>query len=136
MTYTPPLNAILFVLTRLIGLDKLAALPGHDSVSEDLTRSILEEAGKLAAETFAPLNHTGDRQGLKFSNNNVTMPDGFKAAYKEYVDGGWNGLSFSEAIGGQGLPATLAMPVQETKAQLNLFRHTARQHKRKNICQK
>ncbi len=120
MTYTPPLNDILFILTRLIGLDKLAALPGHDSVSEDLTRSILEEAGKLAVGTFAPLNHAGDKQGLKFSNNNVTMPDGFKAAYQEYVDGGWNGLSFSEAIGGQGLPATLAMPVQEMLQTANL----------------
>ena len=120
MTYTPPLNDILFVLTRLVGLDKLAALPGHDSVSEDLTRSILEEAGKLAAETFAPLNHKGDKQGLKFSNNIVTMPDGFVAAYKEYVDGGWNGLSSSEAIGGQGLPATLAMPVQEMLQTANI----------------
>ncbi|MBY0428849.1 MAG: acyl-CoA dehydrogenase [Alphaproteobacteria bacterium] len=120
MTYTPPLNDILFVLTRLIGLDKIAALPGYDSVSDDLTRSILEEAGKLAAGTFAPLNHNGDKQGLKFSNNAVTMPDGFVAAYKEYVDGGWNGLSFSEEIGGQGLPATLAMPVQEMLQTANL----------------
>ena len=120
MTYTPPINDILFVLTRLIGLDKIAALPGYDSVSNDLTRSILEEAGKLAAGTFAPLNHSGDKQGLKFSNNTVTMPDGFAAAYKEYVDGGWNGLSFSEEIGGQGLPATLAMPVQEMLQTANL----------------
>lgn len=120
MTYTPPINDILFVLTRLIGIEKLAKLPGFDSISEDLTRSILEEAGKLAAGTFAPLNHTGDKQGLKFSNNTVTMPDGFAAAYKEYVDGGWNGLSFGEDIGGQGLPATLAMPVQEMLQTANL----------------
>ncbi len=120
MTYTPPINDILFVLTRLIGLDKLASLPGYDSVSEDLTRSILEEAGKLAAGTFAPLNHAGDKQGLKFSNHAVKMPDGFADAYKEYVDGGWNGLSFSEEIGGQGLPATLAMPVQEMLQTANL----------------
>lgn len=120
MTYTPPINDIQFVLTRLIGIEKLAALSGFDSTSEDLTRSILEEAGKLAAGTFAPLNHTGDKQGLKFSNNAVKMPDGFAAAYKEYVDGGWNGLSFGEDIGGQGLPATLAMPVQEMLQTANL----------------
>ena len=120
MTYTPPINDILFVLTRLIGIKKLAALPGFDSVSDDLTRSILEEAGKLAAGTFAPLNHAGDKQGLKFSNGTVKMPDGFAAAYQEYVDGGWNGLSFGEDIGGQGLPATLAMPVQEMLQTANL----------------
>ncbi|NDE90593.1 MAG: acyl-CoA dehydrogenase [Alphaproteobacteria bacterium] len=120
MTYTPPINDILFVLTRLIGIEKLAALPGYDSVSDDLTRSILEEAGKLASGTFAPLNHEGDKQGLKFSNNSVTMPTGFADAYKEYVAGGWNGLSFPESIGGQGLPATLAMPVQEMLQTANL----------------
>lgn len=120
MTYTPPIQDMLFILRHLVGLQRLHALPNADSVSDDLIASILTEAGKLAAEVFAPLNHSGDKQGLRFKDGAITMPDGFAQAYQAYVDGGWNGLPFAEAHGGQGLPATLAMPVQEMLQSANL----------------
>jgi alkylation response protein AidB-like acyl-CoA dehydrogenase len=113
MTYTAPITDILFVLKRLIGFKKL-------NLGDDLAQSILEEAGKLAAQTFAPLNHSGDKQGLKFENKTITMPTGFAAAYKEYVNGGWNGLPFAESVGGMGLPSTLGMAVQEMLQSANL----------------
>jgi alkylation response protein AidB-like acyl-CoA dehydrogenase len=118
--YTPPLNDIRFVLNHLIGLEKLAALPGCDQVSEDLVSAILEEAGKLAAESFAPLNQKGDKEGLKFFNGEIKTPAGSKEAYQLYVEGGWNGLPFEEAHGGQGLPFTLAIAVQEMLQSANL----------------
>lgn len=118
--YNPPLTDLTFTLKHLIGLEKLAALPGYDQVSEDLVTAILEEAGKLAAETFAPLNAKGDRQGLKFNNGKVKTPDGFKEAYALYVEGGWNGLAFAEEYGGQNLPFTLSMAVQELLQSANL----------------
>jgi hypothetical protein len=104
--YTPSLADIRFVLTRLIGLEKL-------SVNAELADAILEEAGKIASEQFAPLNRVGDIHGAKFNNGLTTMPPGFKEAYKAYADGGWNGLPASNEIGGQGLPWLLAMAVQE-----------------------
>jgi alkylation response protein AidB-like acyl-CoA dehydrogenase len=118
--YQPPLQDILFNLKCLIGFEKLAELKGCAEVNEELARSILEEAGKLASETFAPLNAKGDRQGLKFENGSVKTPEGFKAAYQLYVEGGWNGLCFPEEHGGQALPFTLAMPVQEMLQSGNL----------------
>src|SRR5262245_61433469 len=111
MAYTPPLNHILFTLKHIIGFDALAALPGCAAVNEELASAILEEAGKLAAETFAPLNAKGDKQGLKFENGAVKTPAGFREAYKLYVDGGWNGLCSPEGVGGQNLPFTLSMAV-------------------------
>lgn len=118
--YHPPLTDLSFTLRNLIGIEKLAGLPGYDQVSEDLITAILEEAGKLAAETFAPLNAKGDRQGLKFDNGKVKTPDGFKDAYQLYVEGGWNGLAFAEEWGGQNLPFTVSMAVQELLQSANL----------------
>ncbi len=111
--FTPPLNDIQFVLTRLIGLDKLASLPGYDSIGDDLVSAILSEAGKIASEVFAPLNDVGDKTGVKFENGAVTMPPGFKDAYNAFTEGGWNGLAVEEKFGGQGLPSLVNMAVYD-----------------------
>jgi len=118
--YTPPLDDIRFILTRLIGLEALSALPGYDGVSAEVVDAVLDEAGKIAGEIFAPLNTTGDKIGAKFDGATVTMPPGFQAAYQAYVDGGWNGMPVDEALGGQGLPWSVAMPVQEMLQAANL----------------
>ena len=118
--FTPPLSDIRFVLTRLIGSDQLAALPAYESVDADMVDAVLSEAGKIAAEQFAPLNEIGDKQGVIFANDTLTMPAGFRAAYQAYVKGGWNGLPVETALGGQGLPWLLAMSVQEMLQAANI----------------
>jgi alkylation response protein AidB-like acyl-CoA dehydrogenase len=118
--YTPPLADIRFLLTRLIGIEPLAGLPGYDAVTEDLIEAVLDETAKIASDVFAPLNEVGDRKGAKFENGVVTMPSGFKDAYWAFVDGGWNGLAVDTEAGGQGLPASLALPVQEMLQSANL----------------
>jgi alkylation response protein AidB-like acyl-CoA dehydrogenase len=111
--YTPPLTEIRFVLSRLIGFDKLLSLPGYDAFGEDVIDAVLSEAGKIASEVFAPLNDAGDKVGAKFSNDKVTMPPGFKDAYRAFIDGGWNGLQVDEEFGAQGLPSLNGMSVFE-----------------------
>jgi 3-(methylthio)propanoyl-CoA dehydrogenase len=120
MSYTPPLADIRFILKHLIGLDQLAALPGYETTDADLIDSVLEAAGTLASETFAPLNHAGDKTKAKLTDQGIVMPPGFRDAYRAYVDGGWNGLPFDTDIGGQGLPWCVAMPVQEMWQSANL----------------
>ncbi len=118
--YSPPLADIRFLLARLIGYERLAALPGCESVNEELADAVLTEAAKLASEVFAPLNTVGDNQGAQFQDGNVTMPDGFREAYKAHVVGGWNSLPVSNELGGQGLPWSFALPVQEMWQSANL----------------
>jgi 3-(methylthio)propanoyl-CoA dehydrogenase len=120
MTYRPPLTDIRFTLSQLVGYEALGALPGTTRVDAEMADAILEEAGKLAAESFAPLNQKGDKEGLTFSNGDVKTPGGFRDAYKLYTDGGWNGLCFAEDVGGQNLPFTLSMAVQEMLQSANL----------------
>ncbi len=118
--YNAPLADIRFLLTRLIGLENVAALPGYESVNEELADAVLGEASKIASEVFAPLNHASDKHGAKFENYGVTMPIGCREAYQDFVDGGWNGLAVEETHGGQGLPWLISMPVQEMLQSANL----------------
>lgn len=112
-SYSPPIDHMRFVLNRMVGIDNLAALPGYGDVDPSLVDQILNEAGKFAAGELAPLNKTGDQQGAKLENGVVRTPEGFKEAYRQFIDGGWNGLQFPEEYGGQGLPWTVATAVSE-----------------------
>lgn len=104
--YTPPLDDMVFLLHDVLGFE-------HDELDRDTTEAILGEAAKLASEVLAPLNWPGDQHGSVFKDGEVTTPPGFKEAYAQYRDGGWNAVPFEEEYGGQGLPWALAFPVQE-----------------------
>jgi len=111
--YTAPIEDMRFVLNRLVGLDRIAALPGYEDATPELVDAVLEEAGKLASEVLAPINASGDREHSVLENGVVRTPKGFKAAYDQYRDGGWNAVPFEPEYGGQGLPWTVAFAVQE-----------------------
>jgi alkylation response protein AidB-like acyl-CoA dehydrogenase len=111
--YHPPIDEARFALEAAGGLSDITALPGFEEVSADLVDAVLEAAGKLAGEVIAPLNRIGDTAGCRYENGVVYSPDGFRDAYRQYVEGGWNGLPFDPAHGGQGMPWLLAMAVQE-----------------------
>jgi alkylation response protein AidB-like acyl-CoA dehydrogenase len=111
--YNAPLADMQFVIERLCDLPKLAATPAFGEVSSELVAAVLEQAGTLAAEVLAPLNRLGDTVGAVHTGDGVRMPDGWQAAYQQFVEGGWNGLNFSTEWGGQGLPKVLATAVAE-----------------------
>ncbi|MBL8835044.1 MAG: acyl-CoA dehydrogenase [Alphaproteobacteria bacterium] len=111
--YRPPIREMQFVLQHVVGLERLAALPGGEAVETDLVGHVLEEAGKLAADVLAPLNRVGDREPARLDNGVVRTPPGFREAYRHYVEGGWNSVPFPPDHGGQGLPWVVATAVQE-----------------------
>jgi alkylation response protein AidB-like acyl-CoA dehydrogenase len=116
MSYTAPVEDFLFALEELAGIREIAALPGYGEVTPELVRSVLKEAAKFTAGVIAALNRVGDQQGSRFENGVVRTPDGFREAYAKFAAAGWNGLPFDPEHGGQGLPWTLAMAVQEMTA--------------------
>jgi alkylation response protein AidB-like acyl-CoA dehydrogenase len=111
--YAAPLADMRFALTEIAGIREIAALPGCEQATDDLVDAVLEEAGKLAGGVLAPLNRDGDQQGSTLENGVVRTPEGFKEAYRHYVEGGWNALPFAPEHGGQGLPMALATAVLE-----------------------
>ncbi len=111
--YTAPLRDMEFVLRELAGIDDVAALPGYEEASWELVASVLEEAGRIASEVLAPLNHSGDRQGARLTDGKVLTADGWDAAYRTLADGNWIGLSAHPQYGGMGLPGVVNVAVSE-----------------------
>ena len=111
--YTAPLRDMRFALHEVIGLDRVSAIPAFESATPDLVDAVLEEAGKLASGVLAPLNTVGDKEGAKLANGVVRTATGWKDAYAQYRDGGWNSVPFEPEYGGQGLPFVVATAVQE-----------------------
>jgi 3-(methylthio)propanoyl-CoA dehydrogenase len=120
MTFTAPIAEQRFVLTHVTKIDELAAHSRYDAASPDMVDAILAGAGVFAAGEFAPLNWPGDVTGAKWDDGVVTMPPGFREAYKAYVEGGWGTLDGPEAFGGQGLPFALATVVLEDLGAANM----------------
>ncbi len=119
--YKAPVREAQFLLNEVFGIERYGNLPGFSDLTPDMLEAVLNESAKLAEETFLPLNLSGDKQGCKRADNgDVKTPDGFKAAYDAYVQGGWNGISADPAYGGQGLPATLAAVVNEFCCSANM----------------
>ncbi len=111
--YLAPLKDMRFVLTELTGLDEVAALPGYEEATPDVVDAILDEAGKFASGVLAPLDRVGDREGARWADKAVTMPAGFKEAYRQYSESGWGALDCAPDHGGQGLPRLVAAAVAE-----------------------
>jgi alkylation response protein AidB-like acyl-CoA dehydrogenase len=108
MNYQPnALEATFFMETVLNASERLAELPPFQEVDAALMAQILEEAGKFISDEIAPLNQTGDAEGAKFSQGQVTMPPGFTAAYQAFWRAGWASLTADTEDGGQGLPTLL-----------------------------
>ncbi len=118
--YNAPLQDMRFTLNHVVGLEQVATLPGFDVVTPDLVDQVLEEASKLARDVLAPLNWVGDQEGAKLENGVVTTASGFRDAYWKYAEGGWNAVPFDPDHGGQGLPWTLALPIQEMWTSANM----------------
>jgi alkylation response protein AidB-like acyl-CoA dehydrogenase len=112
-SYIAPLKDMKFVINELAGLDEISKLPGCEEVNADLVDAVLGEAAKFAQAVLEPLNRIGDKEGAKLANHVVTSPTGFKAAYKQFSEAGWNSLGGMTEYGGQGLPHLVSNPVQE-----------------------
>ena len=109
-TYTPPLRDMHFVLHELLDVTaELKAMPRHAELDADTINQVIEEGGKFAAEVIFPLNLSGDREGCRYdaASRSVSAPQGFRDAYRHYVDAGWPSLSCDPEYEGQGLPVVL-----------------------------
>ena len=112
--YQAPLSEMRFVMNELAGLDQVAKLPGYEEAAPDVVAAILQEASKFATDVLDPLNRSGDAEGAKrLEDGTVKTPVGFKAAYRQYCENGWNGLTKNPEHGGQGLPQLVATAVEE-----------------------
>jgi alkylation response protein AidB-like acyl-CoA dehydrogenase len=107
MTYRAPVAEIAFALKHGAGFAQALADGLYGDFAESDADAVLEEAGRFATDVIAPLNRVGDRHGTPFKDGAVTMPPGWKEAYRAWAAAGWNGLAASPEWGGQGLPKAI-----------------------------
>ncbi|WP_416757247.1 acyl-CoA dehydrogenase [Pseudomonas sp. BNK-6] len=113
-SYQAPLRDMQFVLEHwLEAPEAWRRSPAFEALDLPLALQVLEQAGRFSQDVLAPLNASGDRQGCRWADGQVSTPQGFAEAYRAYVEGGWPALACAEALGGQGLPQLLDAALQE-----------------------
>ena len=119
-TYKAPLRDMRFALYELNDGDTLAQLPGMENFTRDLIDPVLEEAAKLCEQVLQPINRSGDEEGCSWDNGVVRTPKGFKEAYNLFRDGGWTSIASDPAYGGQGMPKSINLLMEEMICSSNL----------------
>ncbi|MBO9880207.1 acyl-CoA dehydrogenase C-terminal domain-containing protein [Xanthomonas sp. D-109] len=121
-TYQAPLTDLRFALHDVLQVEALFARLGHADANAELIDAVLEEAARFTGTVLAPLNRVGDEHGctLDKATGAVTTAPGFREAYQQFAEGGWTGLTAAAEFGGQGLPHTLGVPLNEMVNAANL----------------
>jgi alkylation response protein AidB-like acyl-CoA dehydrogenase len=120
MSYRAPVKDMLFVMKELADIESIAALPGFEDASLDTAQAVLDEAARFNNEVVAPLNFEGDKNPSFWKNGEVTTTPGFKEAFRQFGDGGWQGVLHPVEYEGQGLPKLIATPCIEMLNAANL----------------
>jgi alkylation response protein AidB-like acyl-CoA dehydrogenase len=111
--YRAPLKDMQFLVHEVLGLEQVNCLPAFREAGAELVDQILEEAARFANGVLSPLNWAGDRQGARLEAHGVSTAPGFRDAYLQFVQSGWNGLTAELEYDGQGLPRIVGTPVSE-----------------------
>jgi 3-(methylthio)propanoyl-CoA dehydrogenase len=120
MTYKAPLKDMLFDIKHLANIDQIAQMPGFEDAGFDTAEAVLEECAKFSEGVLSPLNWEGDKNPSSWKDGVVTTTPGFKQAFRQYVEGGWQGLQHPSDFGGQGLPKTIGAACGEMLNSANM----------------
>jgi len=120
MTYRAPVEDIRFVLKELADLEGVLALPEMVEITEDVVDAVLQEGARFVEQELAPLNRAGDVHPAQCNDGVVTTTPGFRQAFAQFAQGGWQGTQHAAAIGGQGLPKVVGAVISETLNAANL----------------
>jgi len=120
MSYKAPLKDMLFGIRHLAAIDELARIPAFEDAGFETAQAVLEECAKFNEGVLSPLNWAGDQNPSSWKQGVVTTSPGFKEAFKQYVEGGWQGLQHPVDFGGQGLPKTIGAACGEMLNSANM----------------
>ena len=113
MPYQAPVSEYRFLLSQVLGYDRVAATPLFAEAGPDTVAAVLSEAARMCETALVPLQRAGDQHPARLENGVVRTPPGFAEGYRAIVGGGWNAIAASPAFGGMGLPMALTSAVNE-----------------------
>jgi len=120
--YKAPLRDQQFVLHEVLqAVEHVRQMPPFRDLDADTVNQVLEEGGRFCSQVLQPLNLSGDEQGCRFdaATHEVRTPDGFRAAFDQLREGGWQGLTADAEYGGQALPHVLQIAFDEMRCAAN-----------------
>ncbi len=120
MSYIAPIKDMVFNMEHLAGLNQVAQIPAFEDMGVETAQAVLEECAKLNESVLVPLNWEGDKNPSSFKDGHVTTTPGFKEAYQQYCEGGWQSLQHPADFGGQGLPKTIGAACGEMLNSANM----------------
>ncbi|WP_342618002.1 acyl-CoA dehydrogenase [Rhodoferax sp. GW822-FHT02A01] len=120
MSFVAPVKDMLFNIEHLANIEQIAQIPAFADAGLDTAQAVLEEAAKFTEGVLAPLNWEGDKNPTSWKDGVVTATPGFKEAFKQFAEGGWQGLQHPADFGGQGLPKTIGAACIEMTNSANL----------------
>ena len=118
--YEAPTKDMNFVLTQLISFENYLKSVNNNEITTDSVKMIIEEASKFATEELDSINHIGDQEGIKLENGIVRMPETFVKAYKKFVKNGWFSIIGENKYGGQNLPLSAIVAINEIWQSANM----------------
>lgn len=120
LSYKAPLRDIRFLMNEVFDFQKhYSTLDNGKNADPETVDMILEGFADFAQDVLAPIYQPADAQGCRFKDGQVTTPDGFKEAYQQFVEGGWQGISYPEEFGGMNLPMSMNLIKSEMMGTAN-----------------
>ncbi|MBO67397.1 MAG: acyl-CoA dehydrogenase [Acidiferrobacteraceae bacterium] len=120
ISYKAPIGDLLFLYEEVFDPNDISNLTSQQETTTDLVKTIWEEGAKFCEDQLVHINRSGDEEGCHFNNGAVRTPEGFKEAYSKYVASGWSGLTCEQKFGGQGLPNSVNIALEEMLCSANL----------------
>jgi len=120
MTYKAPLKDMLFDIQHLANIEQIAKIPGFEDAGFETAQAVLQECAKFNENVLSALNWEGDKNPSSFKDGVVSTTPGFKEAFRQYAEGGWQGLQHPLDYGGQGLPKTIGAACGEMLNSANM----------------
>jgi alkylation response protein AidB-like acyl-CoA dehydrogenase len=120
MSYVAPLKDMFFNIKYLADIEQIAKLPGFEDAGFETAQAVLEEAAKFNEGVLSPLNWEGDKYPSSWHHGQVTATPGFKEAFQQFAQAGWQGLQHPMEFGGQGLPKTIGASCGEMQNSANM----------------
>ena len=111
--YIATVDAVLRQIELTPGLDRLREFDGEGVLQSDMMAAVLDQASRFSTERLTPFDCGADRAGCALQDGRIVLAPGHEAVWADFRDAGWGAIDIPASYGGQGLPAALAIPVQE-----------------------
>ncbi|OOS02790.1 hypothetical protein SAMN02745664_10384 [Moraxella cuniculi DSM 21768] len=120
LTYKAPLRDMKFLMNEMFDYQShYQTLNNGSAADAETVEMILQGFADFAENVLSPLYQPADAEGCYFQDGKVTTPTGFKEAYQQFVEGGWQGISYPENYGGMNLPMSLNLIKSEMMGTAN-----------------